>query len=101
MIRSRYPFTSDPSIVAAQRGAALAKSIAATAVLGGILAIAVLAARDVQPPSRVGDGFIATAAGSTLVHGVAVDTAQPRGELDPQLHLDPREVADYRSNVHG
>lgn len=99
MIRSRYPFTSDPSIVDAQRGAALAKSIAATAVLGGILAIAVLAARDVQP--RSGDGFIPTAAGRVLAHDFTAAATAPAGELDPQLHLDSREVADYRSNVHG
>ena len=99
MIRSRYPFTSDPSIVAAQRGAALAKSIAATAVLGGILAIAVLAARDVQP--RSGDGFIPAAVDRVMAHDSTTAAIAPAGELDLQSHLDSREVADYRSNVHG
>ncbi|HQR55526.1 MAG TPA: hypothetical protein PLW72_06020 [Burkholderiaceae bacterium] len=52
MIHSRYPLTSDSAVLAAQRGAALAKTIAAVGVLGGVLAIAVLASRDIQRPAE-------------------------------------------------
>lgn len=52
MIHSRYPHTSDGAVPAAQRGAALAKTIAAVGVLGGVLAIAVLASRDIQRPAE-------------------------------------------------
>jgi hypothetical protein len=99
MHRSRYPFTSDPSVLAARRGAAMAKSIAAVAVLGGLLAIAALGARDVQP--RPGDRLIPPTAIHLPTHDVATSATVPAGELDPQLQLDPSEVADYRANVHG
>ena len=52
MIHSRYPLTSDSAVLAAQRGAALAKTIAAVGVLGGVLAIAVLASRDIHRPAE-------------------------------------------------
>jgi hypothetical protein len=52
MIHSRYPLTSDSAVLDAQRGAALAKTIAAVGVLGGVLAIAVLASRDIQRPAE-------------------------------------------------
>lgn len=52
MIRSCYPISSDGAVLAAQRGAALAKTIAAVGVLGGVLAIAVLASRDIQRPAE-------------------------------------------------
>lgn len=100
MTRSRYPTTSDSSILAGHRGAALAKTIAATGILAGILAIAVLAVHDVQQPSGVGEGFIATAAGSTLVHSTAVNTGRSGGERAPKLQLDPFKAADYRSSSH-
>jgi len=100
MLRSRYPFTSDPSVLAAQRGAAMAKSIAAVAVLGGLLAIAALATRDVQ--LHPGDHrLIPTTSIHLPIRDVAASATGPAGELDPQLQLDPNEVADYRSNVHG
>jgi hypothetical protein len=52
MIHSRYPRNTDYAVLAAQRGAALAKTIAAVGVLGGVLAIAVLASRDIQRPAE-------------------------------------------------
>ena len=48
MMRRSYPYTSDPAILEAQRGAAMAKSIAAITVVCGILAVFALAVRDVQ-----------------------------------------------------
>jgi hypothetical protein len=52
MIHSRYPLTTDGAVLAAQRGAALAKTIAAVGILCGVLAIAVLASRDIQRPAE-------------------------------------------------
>lgn len=48
MMRRSYPYTSDPAILEAQCGAAMARSIAAIAVVCGILAVFALTVRDVQ-----------------------------------------------------
>ena len=70
MIHSRYPLTSGGAFPAAQRGAALAKTIAAVGVLGGVLAIAVLASRDIQRPAegRTRSGMTVPAAVHLAVH---------------------------------
>jgi hypothetical protein len=75
MIRSshRLAYGFVRSIVAAHRDAAFAKTLTATAVLLGLLAIAVLTARD-QPQQYMAD----------MVEPHAL---HPSGEFDPQLRL--------------
>lgn len=68
MMRRSYPYTSDPAILEAQRGAAMAKSIAAIALVCGILAMFALPFRDVQRTDapQATTGVVVTTAASTV-----------------------------------
>ncbi len=63
MMRRSYPHTSDPAVLESQRGAAMARSIAAVAVVCGIFAMLALTVRDVQRTDgpRVSTGSVLTA----------------------------------------
>lgn len=104
MNRARYPKSSDPTVVAAQRGAAFAKTIAAVAIVGGILAVATLAARDApHPPSSQAHSDVAApaAASPALPEAPATASGQQTRDADEPMWLDPREIDDYGNKVHG
>lgn len=103
MNRARYPKSSDPTVVAAQRGAALSKTIVAVAIVGGILAVATLAARDApHPPSPQAHSDVSApaAASPALPEAPATASGQTR-DADEPMWLDPREIDDYGNKVHG
>jgi hypothetical protein len=106
MMRNRYPHTSDPETLKAQRGAALAKSIAAVAVVCAIAGLASLSARDVQRTDspRAGETVVVHAAAS------AVESTAPQAlpaaarpvasdELQQPSYFDPNAVDDYRATA--
>jgi hypothetical protein len=68
MMRRSYPYTSDPAILEAQRGAAMARSIAAIAVVCGVIAMFALTVRDVQRTDapRAGLSPVVTTAASVI-----------------------------------
>jgi hypothetical protein len=101
MMRNRYPHTSDPDTLAAQRGAALAKSIAAVAVVFTIVSLASLSVRDAPRADsrRAGETVVLHAAAS------AVDLTAPQAppvagdELHQPSDFDPNAVDDYRATA--
>jgi hypothetical protein len=99
MIRRSYLHSSDLSVMAAQRGAAVSKGIAAIVVLVGILAIAVLAARDVRPAPAVrgGTDLAEQATASPISITTATEAAGLNQRTEEQPQFDPREIDDYRS----
>lgn len=106
MMRNRYPHTSDPETLAAQRGAALAKSIAAVAVVCAIAGLASLSVRDGSRTDRP------RAAETVLMQAAAsaIDSTAPQAppaearpvasdELPPPAQFDPNAVDDYRATA--
>jgi hypothetical protein len=101
MMRNRYPHSSDPETLAAQRGAALAKSLAAVAVVCAIAGLASLPVRDVpRADSPQASETVALHAAAS-----AVDLTAPQAppaasdELHPPAHFDPNAVDDYRATA--
>jgi hypothetical protein len=88
MIHSRYPLTTDGAALAAQRGAALAKTIAAVGVLGGVLLIAVLASRDIQRPAE----------GRTRGDTTVPATVQFAVHVSPETGVDDSGAAERSPN---
>jgi hypothetical protein len=102
MMRNRYPHTSDPETLEAQRGAALAKSIAAVAVVCGIVGLAVLPVRDAQRADspRADETVVVQAAASAGDSTAPVAPPVASDELHRPSHFDPNAVDDYRPTVH-
>lgn len=107
MMSSRYPHTSDPETLKAQRVAAMAKSVAAMAVVCVIAGLTSLPVRDVRPTDnpRAGENVVLHAA-ADLVESTA-PTASMSGagpsasdELHKSLHFDPDAVEDYQATVY-
>lgn len=106
MMSSRYPHTSDPETLKAQRVAGLAKSAGATVVVCVIAALATLPACDERrtyDPRASGNAVSHAAA--DLVESAA-PTAAPSGagvlasdEQRPAPYLDPDAVDDYRATA--
>ena len=96
MNSSRLPRTSDPSVLAAQRGAAMVKSFVGLIVVAGCFAAAILDTVSVRTPavtkSTVHADGPPDSTRTDSVHDV---------DSDAELRLDPSEIADYRSNIHG
>jgi hypothetical protein len=107
MMSSRYPHTSDPATLEAQRVAALAKSVAAAAVVCVIAGLATLPAGDARRTDdpRAGESVVLHAAADPVELTAAA--APPSGavpsasdELPQALHADPDKVDDYQANVY-
>jgi hypothetical protein len=105
MMRNRYPHTSDPETLEAQRGAALARSIAAVAVVCVIVGLAILPVRDVLRTGspRAGEAVVMRTATSAVesTASVALPVAPPVAseELHQPVHFDPNAVDDYRASA--
>jgi hypothetical protein len=106
MMRNRYPHTSDPETLAAQRGAALAKSIAAVAVVCAIAGLASLSVRDVSRTDspRAGETVrvqaAASAVASTAPEAPPAEAHPVASDERPQpAHFDPNAVDDYRATA--
>ena len=93
MNRFNYSYSSDASMMAAQRTAAIARSVARGFVIGCILAVAALTGCQQQPAS---DNRVLDAGVSQSAPAQATDPS-----VDEQLRLDPSEIQFYTSNVHG
>jgi hypothetical protein len=101
MMRNRYPHTSNPEILEAQLGAAMAKSLAGIAIVGIIVGLGSLSARDalrIDSP-RVGETVVAQA-GASVVESTAPAAADPASSpvaSNEQLDAvdDYRATADY------
>jgi hypothetical protein len=105
MMRNRYPHTSDPETLEAQRGAALARSIAAVAVVCVIVGMAILPVRDVlrTDSTRTGETVamhtVASAVESTAPVALPVAPRVASEELHQAVHFDPNAVDDYRATA--
>ena len=101
MMRNRYPHTSDPETLKAQRGAALAKSIAAVAVVCAIAGLASLSVRDVQRTDspRAGETVVVHAAASAVESTAPEASPVASDELHQPSHFDPNAVDDYRATA--
>ena len=102
MHRSRFTQSCNPDLRAAARGALLAKTIAAVAVLCGILMIAVYAPREVRSQAdegQLGGRAVPSAAPTEAVDGT--DARAPGRDPDDPLRLDPPRRDDHWSNVQG
>ncbi|MEO8187987.1 MAG: hypothetical protein ABI580_11560, partial [Burkholderiaceae bacterium] len=93
MNRFNYSYSSDASVMAALRAAAIARGVAGGIVIGCIVAVATLTGCQQQPVS----------ASRVLDAGVVQSTPSQESDasLDEQLRLDPSEIMFYSSNVHG
>lgn len=94
MNRFNYSYSSDASMMAARRTAAIARGVAGGFVIGCILAVAALTSCQQQPPvsaSRVIDAGV----------GQSAPPQATDASPDTQLRLDPSEIMFYTSNVHG
>ena len=91
MNRNGYPYSSDPSMMAALRIVAITRGVIGASIVAGIFAMVALSACQQQPVSgnRVLDA-------GQPVPSQATDTS-----LDKQLSLEPSEILFYSSNVHG
>jgi hypothetical protein len=93
MHRFNHSYSSDESMIAGRRTAAIARSIAGGFVVGCILVVTALTG--CQQQHVPGDGGL----------GVSVDQSSPPqatdSKLDTQLRLDPSEIMFYTANVHG
>jgi hypothetical protein len=93
MNRFNYSYSSDASMMAGRRNAAIARGVAGAFVIGCILAVATLTGCQQQPISA---GRVIDAAVGQSAPPQATDAS-----LDTQLRLDPSEIMFYSSNVHG
>ncbi len=93
MNRLNYTYSSDASMMAARRTAAIARCVAGSFVIGCIVAVAALTGCQQQPLSanRVLDISV----------GQSVAPQETDASLDTQLRLDPSEILFYTQNVHG
>jgi len=99
MIRSRYPSTPDPAILAAQRGAALAKTIAA---LGVLVCIVGAMAGAISSIGSVGQAAAAAGASSGDEQPSASAPAvrpYPHSEIRPASINDPVDPQEPTSLV--
>jgi hypothetical protein len=105
MMRNRYPHTSDPETLEAQRGAALARSIAAVAVVCVIVGLAILPVRDVlrTDSPRAGETVVmhtaTSAVESTAPAALQVAPPDASEELRRPVDFDPNAVDDYRASA--
>ena len=105
MMRNRYPHTSDPETLKAQRGAALARSIAGVAVVCVIAGLAILPVRDVLRTDRQRTGEIVvmhtatSAVASTAPAALQVTPPAASEELRQPVDFDPNAVDDYRASA--
>ncbi len=93
MNRFNYSYSSDASMMAARRTAAIARGVAGGFVIGCIVVVAALTGCQPQPVS--GNRILDTGVGQP-VKPQATDAS-----LDTQLRLDPSEILFYTQNVHG
>ena len=95
--RARNSLQSDPATGAALRRAGYVKSAAAVGVVALLLAAASGAGFGGKEPAQAVD--------QPAVEGRAAPTqdrlAAPARGFQDEFQLDPRELQDYRSNVHG
>ena len=94
MNRSSYSYSSDSSMKAALRIAAITRSVIGSVIVGCIFAMVALSACQQQRPVS-GSGVLGSGV-SQSTPSQATDTS-----LDTQLRLDPGEILFYSSNVHG
>jgi hypothetical protein len=93
MNRFNYSYSSDASMMAARRTAAIARGVAGGFVIGCIVVVAALTGCQQQ-----------SAAANRVLDTGAVQSAAPQAtdaSLDTQLRLDPSEILFYTHNVHG
>ncbi len=93
MNRFNYSCSSDASMMAARRTAAIARSVAGGFVICCIVVVAALTGCQRQPVS-----------GNRVLDAGVGHSAPPQAKdtsLDTQLRLDPSEILFYSANVHG
>lgn len=95
--RSRYALSSDPATSAALRRAGVARSAAAVGIVALLLAAAAGTGFGGKEPAHAVD------TPSVADHVTTVrDRPEAAGsQFEDEFRLDPRELRDYRSNVHG
>lgn len=93
MMRRSYPHTSDPAVLESQRGAAMARSIAAVAVVCGVLAMLALTVRDVQRTDgpRASTGPVVTARTSEVRPEALGTSPSAPNAIDAQPSVDSSE----------
>ena len=98
MIHARYPRSSNHSVFAVQRGVTIAKGIVGVAILGSVLAMVALAARDVQhsPSPQARSGVSSPSPADAVKAPILIDTATPHFERsnEPAIEVD-------LANAHG
>lgn len=101
MMRNRYPHTSDPETLAAQSGAALAKSIAAVAVVFTIVGLASLSMRDApRADSPRAAEIVVVQAAASAVDVTAAEAPPVASEKQKQpSDFDPNAVDDYHATA--
>ena len=99
MMRRSYPHTSDPAILEAQRRAAMARSIAAIALVCGILAMFALPVRDEQRTDGAQAGIspaVTTVASAARADALGTSPSAIDASGD-QPSVDSSEYAEYPS----
>ena len=92
MMRRSCPHTSDPAVLEAQHGAAMARSIAAVAVVCGVLAMLALTVRDVQrTDERASTGPVVTARTSEVRPEALGTSPSAPNAIDVQPSVDSSE----------
>jgi hypothetical protein len=97
MMRRSYPYTSDPAILEAKRGAAMARSIAAIAVVCGVIAMFALTVRDVQHTDapRAGLSPVVTTAASAIRQESLGTSPSATDAADSQPRVESSAYSEY------